>query len=153
MSTPPDYWSKACQALATSDPIMARLIERFDGTLQSDSSAFEVLCRAIVGQQISVKAADSIWQRLTDRLTEITPATITRRRRDTLQRCGLSARKAEYLKNLAAFFKNEGVDQRYWRQDAEIICERLQSVKGIGRWTYEMFAIFFSARTGYFSGG
>ncbi len=143
MQPAPDYWRKACQTLAQSDPIMAALIARFNGSLCSDSSAFEVLSRAVVGQQISVKAADKIWQRLSDKLPEITPAAVARRRRDVLKRCGLSASKTEYLKNIAAFFVDEGIEQRYWRQDPETIRARLTSIKGVGHWTYEMFAIFF----------
>lgn len=139
----PNDWQRACRTLARRDRVMAGLIKNFDGYLHSTSSAFEVLCRAIVGQQISVQAADHIWQRLTNKLSEITPTNVAARRRDVLRRCGLSASKVEYLKNVAVFFQEEAASPEYWLQPPEVIRTRLLTIKGVGLWTYEMFAIFF----------
>ena len=143
MRRSPNYWQHACHALSQQDAVMATLIQQFQGKLYSNSSAFEVLCRSIVGQQISLKAADSIWQRLEAKLPEISPQAVAKKRRDAMSRCGLSANKVNYLKNIAAFFLNENVTDDYWQQNADFIRERLISIKGIGNWTYEMFAIFY----------
>ena len=143
MQRSPDYWQQACRTLSKRDKVMALLIRRFKGGLSGRGNAFETLCRAIVGQQISVKAADSVWQNLERKLVKVAPQTVAERRRDVLGRCGLSASKVNYLKNLAEFFLEEPVNRHYWRQDAVVIRDRLISVKGIGNWTYEMFAIFY----------
>lgn len=122
---------------------MAELIASFRRPLSSKSNAFEILCRAIVGQQISVRAADSVWSNLLEKLGTVTPQSIARRRCDTLCRCGLSRRKAEYLRTAAHFFITRDIRPSYWRRDfATLRCELL-SLQGVGVWTFEMFAIFY----------
>jgi len=111
--------------------------------LQSRVDAFVTLARSIVGQQISVKAAAAIWLRFCAACGETTPKGILRRRPTTLRRCGLSDRKVEYIRDLAAHFVSGRVDpSRFGAQDDEEIIAELVDIRGIGRWTAEMFLIF-----------
>ena len=111
--------------------------------LVSRGDAFSTLARSIVGQQISVKAADAVWARLLAACLELTPPKLLRRRASTLRGCGLSERKVEYLRDLAAHFVDGRVDPvAFMSMDDEAIIERLTDIRGIGRWTAEMFLIF-----------
>lgn len=148
----PDYWQHASAMLAQGDPVMAALVERFRGaSLVSRGDPFATLARAIVGQQISVKAADSIWIRLSAALPLMTPARVLASAGDPLRDCGLSLRKVEYLVDLARHFSAGQIDQQRWSSvsDAEIIAE-LTAVRGIGVWTAEMFLIFNQLRPDVF---
>jgi DNA-3-methyladenine glycosylase II len=140
----PRYWPRARQALAAADPVLARIIRRHPGVaLASRGDPFSTLARSIVGQQISVKAADAVWSRLAASCPQMTPAAVLRRRATTLRGCGLSERKVEYLRDLAAHFADGRVDpQEFAAMDDEAIIERLTDIRGIGRWTAEMFLIF-----------
>ncbi|OYW39015.1 MAG: DNA-3-methyladenine glycosylase [Hydrogenophilales bacterium 12-61-10] len=123
---------------------MATLIDRYpDATLGNRGDPFQTLSRAIVGQQISVKAADSIWLRFADYAQHIQPEHIATLELDALAACGLSRRKAEYLRDLAGHFVDGRIAPARWttRDDAAVIAE-LTDVRGIGRWTAEMFLIF-----------
>lgn len=140
----PQYWQSATAALAAADPVMARLVERYAGfTLASRGDAFATLARSIVGQQISVKAADSVWARFVERVAVVEPSNILRAGRDGLQGCGLSQRKVEYLVDLADHFAEGRIRPERWAamEDEAVIAE-LTDVRGIGRWTAEMFLIF-----------
>ena len=144
----PAYWSEAAQALAARDAVLKPLIARHDGlAVGSRGDAFCTLARAIVGQQISVKAAQSIWGRFERRLGAVTPAAVCRLRHPSLRACGLSTQKTAYLKDLASRFRRGALDPRRWSEldDEELIAE-LTQVKGIGRWTAEMFLIFYLTR-------
>jgi DNA-3-methyladenine glycosylase II len=126
------------------DRIMRRLIPQFPGlTLASRGDPFMTLARSIVGQQISVKAADSVWGRLQAEIPTFTPAGVLRRSAETLAGCGLSKRKVEYITDLAAHFKNGSLHVAKWADmpDEDVIAELVQ-IRGIGRWTAEMFLIF-----------
>lgn len=138
-------WQRACEELSSRDAVLSRLISKYGHErLRRRSDAFVALSRAIIGQQISVRAADSVWHKLEARLTEVTPLTVSRRRRQTLCHCGLSKQKAVYLKAVAVFFIEEDVTVHYWRRHSyEVLRERLLAVPGIGPWTFEMFAIFY----------
>ena len=140
----PGYWDAACSALARSDRTMGRIIRACGPVhLASRGDAFQTLARSIVGQQISVKAAQSVWDRFTAKAGEVDPARVVRMRSTTLRGCGLSGRKAEYLKDLATRFVSGEVDPARWpAADDEAIIEDLCCVRGIGRWTAEMFLIF-----------
>ena len=124
---------------------MGELIRRFSGDrLRGGADAFETLCRAIIGQQISLKAADSIRSKLEHRIGRLTPDNVNRRRHGTLRKCGLSENKARFLKSAADFFIAERVTDGYWkRHDFDVIHRRLTEVKGVGEWTFQMFAIFY----------
>ena len=147
MSSPP-YWSTATRALSECDPVLAALIERHRAfEVGSRGDAFQTLARAIVGQQISVKAAQSVWARFLEAVETMTPAAVVSAKPDRLRAAGLSARKAEYLQDLARRFHDGEVDPTRWPElPDEAIIEQLVEVRGIGRWTAEMFLIFSLAR-------
>lgn len=144
----PDYWDEACRHLAKRDRVMKKLIPQFgEGRLQARGDAFTTLARSIVGQQISVKAAQSVWDKfaalLTGPTTRIQPAAVLGLEQTALRGAGLSARKVEYLSDLAKHFEEGSVHVRQWAQmDDEAIIEELVAIRGIGRWTAEMFLIF-----------
>lgn len=141
----PDYWVEATKHLMKKDRIMKRLIPTYaDGCLASRGDPFMTLARSIVGQQISVKAAESVWQRvLTQCGRRLTPLTIQHVGLEGLRTCGLSQRKAEYVTDLAGHFKNKLVHPKNWGQMAdEDVIKELVAIRGIGRWTAEMFLMF-----------
>lgn len=144
----PDYWPQATRELAERDAVLHELVARFQGlALGSRGDAFSTLARSIVGQQISVKAAQSVWNRLSDRLDTVSPESLSRCRLPALRACGLSGQKAGYLKDLAGKFRDGTLDSHRWNAlgDEAVIAE-LTLVKGIGRWTAEMFLMFYLAR-------
>lgn len=144
----PDYWDEACKHLARRDRVMKKLIPQFgEARLQSRGDAFTTLARSIVGQQISVKAAQSVWDRLVALLggpsTRVAPDRVEAMQAAALRQAGLSQRKAEYLLDLAQHFNSGAVHVQQWRQmEDEAIVEELVAIRGIGRWTAEMFLIF-----------
>jgi len=141
---PPPHWARAKRALAAADPVMAGLIKAHPRVrLVSRGDGFTTLARSIVGQQISVKAAASVWARLCERCPQVTPQSLLRRRVTTLRACGLSGRKAEYLHDLARHFAAGRVTMAQLASmgDQEVI-DALTEIRGIGRWTAEMFLIF-----------
>ncbi len=148
----PDYWDEACKHLAKRDRVMRKLIPRLaEGRLQSRGDAFTTLARSVVGQQISVKAAQSVWERLTKIVDgdaaagayAIAPSAVLTLDAPRLRSAGLSARKVEYLTDLARHFESGAVHVADWRaMDDEAIIEELVAIRGIGRWTAEMFLIF-----------
>jgi DNA-3-methyladenine glycosylase II len=140
----PPYWPKAKRALAAADPTMGRIIASYPRiALASRGDPFATLARSIVGQQISVRAADAVWARLVVCCPELTPRAVLRRRATTLRACGLSERKVEYLVDLARHFERDHIDlpQLQSATDEEVIA-LLTEIRGIGRWTAEMFLIF-----------
>ena len=144
----PSYWKKATRELGQRDAVMKQLIVKYRGmTIGSRGDAYQTLARAIVGQQISVKAAQSVWDRVLAAVGQVSPAAIHAMHETSLRECGLSGRKALYLRDLAAHFVEEVFDTARWPAltDEEMI-EELIRVKGIGRWTAEMFLIFYMAR-------
>ena len=141
---PPDYWKQACAELAAADPVMAGLISQFpNAVLANRGDPFQTLARAIVGQQISVKAADSVWARFAEFAQRIAPEHIVTLEQAALAACGLSRRKAEYLHDLAGHFVDGRIQPAHWTAlDDEAVITELIDVRGIGRWTAEMFLIF-----------
>jgi DNA-3-methyladenine glycosylase II len=140
----PEYWAAACAHLAKKDRVMKRLIPQFgDACLFSRGDAFVTLARSIVGQQISVKAAQSVWNKFAALSKKITPAGVLKLKVDDMRAAGLSARKVEYLVDLALHFHGKTVHVKEWQsmEDEAIIAE-LVAIRGIGRWTAEMFLIF-----------
>ncbi len=144
----PAYWEEACKHLAKKDRVMRRLIPQFgDVCLESRGDAFVTLARSIVGQQISVKAAQSVWEKFAALNRTLTPASVLKLKVDDMRGAGLSARKVEYLVDLALHFSNGAVHTRKWAEmDDEAIIEELVAIRGIGRWTAEMFLIFYLLR-------
>jgi DNA-3-methyladenine glycosylase II len=144
----PEYWDEACKHLAKRDRVMRKLIPRFgEARLQSRGDAFTTLARSIVGQQISVKAAQAVWNRFAELtvgdLNRIHPSSVLALDTAGMRNAGLSARKVEYLTDLALHFESGAVHVGQWREmDDEAIIEELVAIRGIGRWTAEMFLIF-----------
>ncbi|MCC6210016.1 MAG: DNA-3-methyladenine glycosylase 2 family protein [Burkholderiales bacterium] len=140
----PEYWEKAKRSLARKDPVLAKIIRAHPRVhLEPRGEAFHTLARAIVGQQISVKAAQSVWNRFAAVAVDVSPEKIVSLKKSQLRACGLSERKAEYIADLAGRFADGRVHLHRWaRMDDEAIIEDLVQVRGIGRWTAEMFLIF-----------
>ena len=140
----PAYWEEACRHLAKKDRVMKRLIPKFgDACLQSHGDAFTTLARSIVGQQISVKAAQTVWERFEKLPRKLTAANVLKLKVDDMRAAGLSARKVEYLVDLALHFDSGAVHVKSWEgMDDEAIIAELVAIRGIGRWTAEMFLIF-----------
>ena len=140
----PDYWDEACQHLMKKDRVMKRLIPKFGSArLETRGDAFVTLARSIVGQQISVKAAQTVWDRFAKLSRRLTPRQVLKLKVDDMREAGLSARKVEYLVDLALHFDNGDLHVTNWQamEDEAIIAE-LIGIRGIGRWTAEMFLIF-----------
>jgi len=144
----PPYWQDACKHLMKKDRVMKRLIPQFgQACLQSRGDAFMTLARSVVGQQISVKAAQTVWDRFAQLSQMLTPANVLRLKIDDMRAAGLSARKVEYLVDLALHFDNGAVHADAWSaMDDEAIIDELVAIRGIGRWTAEMFLIFHMMR-------
>ena len=144
----PTYWEEACKHLAKKDRVMRRLIPQFgDACLESRGDSFVTLARSIVGQQISVKAAQAVWDRFSVLPKKITPAYVLKLKVDDMRAAGLSARKVEYVVDLALHFANDSVHASQWADmDDDAIIAELVSIRGIGRWTAEMFLIFYLMR-------
>lgn len=140
----PDYWVDACTHLAKRDRVLKRLIPRFgDACLESRGDAFVTLARSIVGQQISVKAAQSVWNKFELLPRRMTPANVLKLKVDDMRAAGLSARKVEYLVDLALHFDSGRIHVKQWQaMDDEDIIAELVAIRGIGRWTAEMFLMF-----------
>ena len=147
-TTVPEYWAEACKHLVKKDRVMKRLIPQFgDACLQTRGDAFGTLARSIVGQQISVKAAQSVWAKFSALPKKVTPANVLRLKVDDMRGAGLSARKVEYLVDLAIHFDAGTVHVKDWAaMDDEAIIAELVAIRGIGRWTAEMFLIFYLMR-------
>ena len=140
----PAFWDEACKHLMKKDRVMKRLIPQFkDTSLQTRGNAFVTLARSIVGQQISVKAAQTVWDRFALLAPQMTPKRVLKLKVDDMRAAGLSARKVEYLVDLAVHFDTHQLRANQWDalSDEDIIAE-LTGVRGIGRWTAEMFLIF-----------
>jgi DNA-3-methyladenine glycosylase II len=141
----PEYWDRAKRSLARRDPVMAAIMRTHPKIfLVRRGEPFLTLARAIVGQQISVKAAQSVWDRVVACVgEEITPQSVLAKERPVLRACGLSDRKTEYICDLAQHFANGSIHVHRWpRMSDEDIIAELVEVRGIGRWTAEMFLIF-----------
>ena len=140
----PTYWQQATAELSERDKVLRELIARHqDLVLRSRGEPFYTLARSIVGQQISVKASDKVWQRLIAAIPEFTPTGISGSVEEDLRACGLSQRKVSYLRDLARHFEQELLDPASWEaMDDEAVIADLMRVRGIGRWTAEMFLIF-----------
>ncbi len=152
MKKKPFFWIKAKKELKKKDKKLGKIIDSYPKDfLFSKSDPFLTLARSIVGQQISVKAAQSVWDKLVLKIGKINPEIIYRSHTITLKSSGLSRQKVIYLKNLSLAFLNKDIKINLWSKmgDEEII-EDLTQIKGIGRWTAEMFLIFNLCRADIF---
>jgi len=145
MKNPPAYWNKAKRILSKKDPILKKIIKKYNkGFLTTKNKPFFSLCRTIVGQQISTKAADSIWSKLEEKCNKkITPKIILKLSRRSLKSVGLSRQKVSYLKNIAKNFKNKSFNVNHLKKmnDEEAI-SYITKLKGLGVWSAEMFLMF-----------
>ncbi len=142
--TAPPFWAQACEHLMKKDRVMRRLIPQFGQVaLESRGDAFVTLARSIVGQQISVKAAQTVWDRFALLPKKMTPAAVLKLKVDDMRAAGLSARKVEYLVDLALHFSGKQLHVQQWAEmEDEAVIAELVAIRGIGRWTAEMFLIF-----------
>jgi len=150
--TAPAYWTRAKRELKAADPVLGALILRYKGlTLASRGDAFQTLARSIIGQQISVKAAQSVWERFAVAVGDMQPQRVLRLSETELRGCGLSGQKVKYLRDLSERFAGGTIDVLRWRDmDDETLIADLTQVKGIGRWTAEMFLMFHLMRPDVF---
>jgi DNA-3-methyladenine glycosylase II len=142
--TTPRYWPEAKAQLARRDKVLRRIIRVHpDASLRTRGDAFQTLARSIVGQQISVKAAQTVWDRFAAKVERVSPAHVASLSDEAMRAAGLSRQKIAYLKDLALRFDSGEVNPRRWtRMSDERVIEDLTRVKGLGRWTVEMFLIF-----------
>ena len=140
----PHYWDAAKAHLAKRDRVLRRIIrEHPDANLRTRGDAFQTLARSIVGQQISVKAAQSVWDRFAALAGAVTPASVAALEVEAMRAAGLSRMKVVYLKDLAERFAAGAIRPRRWaRMPDEAVIADLVQVKGIGRWSAEMMLIF-----------
>ena len=140
----PAYWAEAKAALMERDRILNKLIPQIgDLHLRGHPDPFTTLARSIVGQQVSPKAADAAWARLQSICPKLSPAQVIKAGAAELSGCGLSKRKTEYILDLADHFKAKRVHADLWSQmDDEAVIAELVRIRGISRWTAEMFLIF-----------
>jgi DNA-3-methyladenine glycosylase II len=140
----PPYWAEAKAELMRRDRIMNKLIPQFgDMHLRGHPDPFTTLARSIVGQQVTVKAAETAWGKLRELCPKMTPSQVIKAGADDLAACGLSKRKTEYILDLADHFKARRVHADLWSQmDDEAVIAELVQIRGITRWTAEMFLIF-----------
>ena len=140
----PFFWEKAKKVLISKDKKLGKIISNYPKDfLFSKSDPFYTLARSIVGQQISVKAAQAVWDRLENKAKRIEPNYISKMHFMSLKSCGLSRQKIKYLKSLSSAFIQNKINPDKWKKysDEDIINE-LVMIKGIGRWTAEMYLIF-----------
>ncbi len=140
----PKFWDLAKKELTRKDKKLGNIINSYPKDfLFSRSDPFYTLSRSIVGQQISVKAAQAVWDRLELKVKKINPKNIDSSHFQSLKSCGLSRQKISYLKSLSIAFINKEINPKQWHllSDEKII-EELIKVKGVGVWTAEMFLIF-----------
>ena len=140
----PHFWEKAKIDLKRKDKKLGKIIKNYPRDfLFSKSDPFYTLARSIVGQQISVKAAQAVWDRFENKIGLINPKNVGRVHFMSLKACGLSRQKINYLKSLSEAFINKKISPSKWKDysDDQIISELIK-IKGIGTWTAEMFLIF-----------
>ena len=140
----PFFWEKAKKDLIKKDKKLGRIIKNYPKDfLFSKSDPFYTLARSIVGQQISVVAAQAVWDRYEKKIKRVSPKNTLNMHFMTLKACGLSRQKISYLKSLSINLIEKKINPDKWDDysDDQII-EELIKIKGIGRWTAEMFLIF-----------
>ena len=145
MKKPPTYWNKAKKILSKRDPILRKIIKKFNkGYLTSRKDPFFSLCRTIIGQQISTKTADSIWSRFEIKCNKkIIPNTVLKLTSRSLRNAGLSRQKTNYLKNIAKSFKNKSFNiKNLKKMNDDLAIDYITQLKGLGVWSAQMFLMF-----------
>ena len=143
-SSNPPYWNKARRHLLAADPALATIIKKCgQGKLVARNDGFFSLARSIVGQQISVKAAQSIWGKLEQEVGEISPERVIKRTALELRKCGVTRQKSQYLLDLAHHFTIGNLGKQNWTDlDDHQVKSLVTQIKGVGPWTAEMFLMF-----------
>ena len=146
----PEYWDTAKKELSRKDDVLHEIINQFDDLeLVSRGDLFYTLIRSVIGQQISVKAASTVWSRFCEKIGDIEPENILSADIEELRSCGLSQRKAEYVIGISESWPD--YDSLEWKEmsDEEIIQELIK-LRGVGKWTAEMILIFTMLRPDVF---
>lgn len=139
----PSYWEDACTELSMKDPLLKEIIEKYRlPILSSKGNMFFTLIRSIVGQQISVFAADAIWTRLEEMVDKITPKNILNYSNEEIKKCGLTSRKVEYIKGISGTWENSFSKINWNELSDDKVKKKLISLRGVGPWTAEMILIF-----------
>ena len=145
MKKQPIYWKKAKKILSTRDPVLKKIFKKYDkGFLTTRRDPFFSICRTIVGQQISTKAADSIWLKFEKKCkNKIIPQNVLKLSSSSLKNAGLSRQKISYLKNIAKSFKNNSFNiKELKKMDDDLAIEYITQLKGLGVWSAQMFLMF-----------
>ena len=153
MSKPPVYWHKAKKILSKRDPVLRKIIKKYNkGFLTTRGNPFFSLCRTVIGQQISIKAADSIWSKFEKKCKKrITPNVVLKIPSRNLKSVGLSRQKVSYLKNIAKAFKNKSFDVRKLKKmNDDKAINYITKIKGLGVWSSQMLLIFNLTRSDVF---
>ena len=139
----PAYWAKAVEYLQSTDPILSEIIdENPHPFLSPNGNVGNTLIKSIVGQQISVKAADSVWRKMEDLLGTVIPENIVLYDLQDLRKCGLSMRKSEYMLDFSRLWVDSLSDLDWFSMDDEGVRSRLLEIRGVGPWTVDMVMIF-----------
>ena len=145
MTKPPHYWKKAKNYLSSKDKVMKNLIKRYDDTtLSTRKDVFYSLCKSIIGQQISVAAANSVYKKFNTACKgKITPQSVKKLGITKLKKCGLSKQKAKGIRELSIKFINKSFNPKLIKKmnDEEAI-QYLSTLRQIGRWSAEMILLF-----------
>ena len=145
MKHPPFYWKKGKKILSRKDTVLKKIITKYNkGFLTTGNNPFFSLCRTIIGQQISTKAADSIWAKFEKKCKKkIKPKIILKISSRSLKSAGLSRQKISYLKNIAKAFVNKSFDVKKLKKMNDIdAINYITQLKGLGVWSAEMFLMF-----------
>jgi len=151
----PKYWNKGIIYLSNKDKVLKKIIDQFPNqSLNLNDNSFHALINSIIGQQISVSAANSMKKKLFALKNNITPRTIKNIKKINLKKCGLSKQKILYINNISDFFiKNRKFINEIHKADDLYIRENLTEIKGIGNWTVDMFLIFTHGSSNIFPSG
>ena len=151
----PKYWNKGIIYLSNKDKVLKKIIDQFPKqSLNLNDNSFHALINSIIGQQISVSAANSMKKKLFALKRNITPRTIKNIKKIDFKKCGLSKQKILYMNNIANFFlENKKFINEINKADDLYIRENLIQIKGIGNWTVDMFLIFTHGSSNIFPTG
>ena len=140
----PKYWNKGKIYLSNKDKVLKKLIQTYRNEyLNLNSNYFHSLINSIIGQQISVSAADSMKTKFFKLKRNITPQTVSKLRTTDLRKCGLSRQKILYIRNISKFFlQNKKFIKNINKSSEEEIYNNLIEIKGVGNWTIHMFLMF-----------
>ena len=145
MNRAPTYWHKAKRTLSKKDPVIRKIIKNYKkGFLTTRSKPFLSLCRTVIGQQVSVASADSIWSKFLKKCKgNIKPKVVLKISSRNFKSAGLSRQKISYLKIIAKAFENKSFNvKEIKKMDDTKAIEYITKLKGLGVWSAEMFLMF-----------